>query len=149
MLLQKELLITIKDELQTLLVDHYEELTLNKHKVKLNPNWARYFELEQQGKLHLFTLRDQGQLLGYSVFFLDNHIHYDNLIVATNDIIYLRKDQRLGIAGIRLLKYSEQQMKELGADKITWHVKALQDFRPILHRMGYADEDVIVGKILT
>jgi hypothetical protein len=149
MLLQKELLITIKDELQTLLVDHYDELTLNKHKVKLNPNWIRYFELEQQGKLHVFTLRNQGQMLGYSVFFLDRHIHYDDLMVATNDIIYLKKDQRLGVSGIRLLKYSEQQMKLLGADKITWHVKMSQDFRPILHRMGYADEDVIVGKILT
>jgi len=147
--LQKELLITIKDELQLLLVDHYEELTLNKHKVKLNPDWNRYFELERQGKLHLFTLRDQTELVGYSVFFLDTHIHYKDLMVATNDIIYLKKSDRLGISGIRLIKYSEQQMKSLGADKITWHVKLSQDFRPILHRKGYMDEDIIVGKILT
>jgi len=147
--LQKELLITIKDELQLLLVDHYEELTLNKHKVKLNPDWNRYFELERQGKLHLFTLRDQTELVGYSVFFLDTHIHYKDLMVATNDIIYLKKSDRLGTSGIRLIKYSEQQMKLLGADKITWHVKLSQDFRPILHRMGYMDEDIIVGKILT
>jgi hypothetical protein len=147
--LQKELLITIKDELQLLLVDHYEELTLNKHQVKLNPDWDRYFELERQGKLHLFTLRDQTELVGYSVFFLDTHIHYKDLMVATNDIIYLKKSDRLGISGIRLIKYSEQQMKLLGADKITWHVKLSQDFRPILHRMGYMDEDIIVGKILT
>lgn len=147
--LQKELLSTIKAELQILLLDHYEELTLNKNKVKLNPNWNRYFELEAQGKLHLFTLRDQTKLVGYSVFFLDKHIHYDDLMVATNDIIYLKKDERLGIAGIKLLKFSEQQMKLLGADKITWHIKMSQDFRPILHRMGYVDEDVIVGKVLT
>jgi hypothetical protein len=39
-------------------------------------------------------------------------------------------------------------MKEFGANKITWHVKYSNDFRPILHRMGYADEDSIVGKML-
>jgi hypothetical protein len=147
--LQKELLASFRSELELLLVDHYEELTLNKHKVKLNPDWNRYFELERQGKLHLFTLRDQTELVGYSVFFLDTHIHYKDLMVATNDIIYLKKSDRLGTSGIRLIKYSEQQMKLLGADKITWHVKLSQDFRPILHRMGYMDEDIIVGKILT
>ena len=39
-------------------------------------------------------------------------------------------------------------MKELGATKMTWHIKHANDIRPILHRMGYADEDIIVGKML-
>lgn len=82
------------------------------------------------------------------LFFMKPHIHYKDLIVATNDVIFLKKEYRLGITGIKLLKYSEQKIRELGAKKITWHVKYSNDFRPILHRMGYSDEDVIVGKIL-
>jgi hypothetical protein len=44
--------------------------------------------------------------------------------------------------------FAEQQLKERGVDKVVWHIKFHHDFRPILHRMGYGDEEVIVGKIL-
>jgi hypothetical protein len=68
--------------------------------------------------------------------------------VATNDVLFLIKRVRTGTTGIKLIKYSEQRMKELGATKMTWHIKHANDIRPILHRMGYVDEDIIVGKML-
>jgi hypothetical protein len=146
--LQIEPLYNIITEVQDLLMQHYEELTLNKQYIKLKPIWNRYFELESQNKFITITARIDNELVGYSGFFLDNHIHYGELKVATNDVLFLRKDARQGTTGIKLLKYSEKVMKELGANKITWHIKYGNDIRPILHRMGYADEDVIVGKFL-
>lgn len=143
-----EKVLDIKEELKSLLDKHYEELTLDKDVVKLDPIWSLYGELEEKNQFFLFTVRDEDVLVGYSAFFMKPHIHYKDLIVATNDVIFLKKEYRLGITGIKLLKYSEQKVKELGAKKITWHVKYSNDFRPILHRMGYSDEDVIVGKIL-
>jgi len=146
--LQKELLADIKTESEILLSDHYNELTLNKHVIKLNPDWDRYFDLELKNKFHCFTARNDGELVGYSAFFVDTHIHYRDLLVAANDVLFLRQDLRLGTTGIKLLKFSEQQLKLLNVNKITWHVKFAKDFRVILHRMGYADEDTIVGKLL-
>ena len=146
--LQKELLINIKTESEILLKDHYTELTLNKEFITLNPDWDRYFELELKNKFHCFTARNDSELVGYSAFFVDTNIHYRDLLVAANDVLFLRHDLRLGTTGIKLLKFSEQQLKLLNVNKITWHVKFAKDFRPILHRMGYADEDVIVGKLL-
>lgn len=146
--LQTEPLANIQTELHNLLVQHYNELTLNKQYVKLKPIWARYLSLEAEGKFIMITARIDGELVGYSGFFLDQHIHYEDLRVAANDVLFLRKDLRQGITGIRLIKYSEGIMRDLGANKITWHVKYSNDIRPILHRMGYADEDVIVGKLL-
>lgn len=146
--LQIEPLADILPEVQDLLVQHYEELTLNKHRIKLNPIWVRYLTLESQGKFVTITARMDSELVGYSGFFLDRHIHYEDLMVAANDVLYLRKDLRQGMTGIRLIKFSEKAMRELGADKITWHVKYSNDIRPILHRLGYADEDVIVAKLL-
>ena len=52
------------------------------------------------------------------------------------------------MTGIKLLKFSEKFMIDIGANKITWHVKHKNDFRNILYRMGYVDEDIIVGKML-
>jgi len=146
--LQIEPLVNILDEVKDLLIQHYEELTLNKHFVKLKPVWDRYLLLEKNGKFVTITARINKELVGYSGFFLDQHIHYEDLYVATNDVLFLRKDLRLGTSGIRLIKYSEDQMRKLGANKITWHIKYSNDIRPILHRLGYIDEDVIVGKLL-
>ena len=146
--LQTETLADIITEVQDLLVQHYEELTLNKQYIKLKPVWSRYLALEAEGKFITVTARIAGELVGYSGFFLDRHIHYEDLIVATNDVLFLRKDLRQGMTGIRLIKYSEGTMRDFGANKITWHIKYSNDIRPILHRMGYADEDVIVGKLL-
>jgi GNAT superfamily N-acetyltransferase len=146
--LQTESLVGIIPEVQYLLQQHYDELTLNKQAIKLNPDWDRYFRLADEGKFITITARMKNELVGYSGFFFDYHIHYKDLKVATNDVLFLRKDFRQGMLGVRLLKYSEKVMKELGANKITWHIKHSNDFRPILHRMGYADEDIIVGKLL-
>ncbi len=145
---QLEPLGDILPNVKELLLAHYEELTLNKARVTLKPVWARYEALEKAGQFFAVTARDEGVIVGYSGFIVQPHLHYEDIIVAANDVLFLKKEYRLGSTGIKLLKFSEQAMRELGATKITWHVKMSNDFRPILRRMGYGDEDVIVGKWL-
>lgn len=146
---QCEPVLTVKPEMEPMLEDHYQELTLHKDKIKLAPDWELYDKMEKAQQFYLLTARDAdtNELLGYSAWFVKPHIHYKETIVAANDVLFLRKDQRAGMTGIKLIKFSEQEMKKY-AHKITWHVKGEPDFRPILHRLGYADEDVIVGKML-
>lgn len=146
---QKEKIELIHKEMSDLLIEHYDELTKYKEKILLNPMWDRYIDLERNGKCVFFTVREGSLLVGYAGFFLDNHIHYADTRVAVNDVLFLKKEYRQGITGIKFIKYSEQGMRELGADKISWHVKFSNDFRPILHRMGYSDEEIIVTKMLS
>ena len=146
---QCEPVLLVKPEMEPMLEDHYQELTLHKDKIKLAPDWELYDRMEKAQQFYLLTARDgdSNELLGYSAWFVKPHIHYKETIVAANDVLFLRKDQRTGMTGIKLIKFSEQEMRKY-AHKITWHVKGEPDFRPILHRLGYADEDVIVGKML-
>lgn len=144
----KQSLLAIAGEVQPLLDKHYDELTLNKDRVRLNPVWARYYAMEDAGVFHALTARLDGELVGYSGWIVQPHLHYADIIVAQNDVLYLRKDLRQGMTGVRFLRYAELEMRKLGAHKLTWHVKAANDFRPILHRMGYSDEDTICGKFL-
>ena len=137
-----------REEMLLLLDAHYEELTLNKHIVKLNPDWEEYDRREKLNKFVLITMRLDSKLIGYSAWFVDRHIHYKDLLVATNDVVFLKKEYRSGMNGIKLLKKSEDIVAKLGAHKLTWHVKESNDFTPILKRMGYSIEDIIVGKIL-
>lgn len=144
----KECLCDVVNEVEPLLQLHYEELTLSKDRVKLDPDWERYANMEHAGSFHVFTARDDGRLIGYSAFFLAKHIHYRSLVVANNDVLYLHPDYRCGMTGIRLIRSSETGMKALGAAKITWHAKYSNDLKQILIRMGYADEEAILGKML-
>ena len=104
--------------------------------------------MENTGKFFAIIARMNGVVVGYSGFILDKHLHYEDILVAANDVLFLKKEHRLGMTGIRLLKFSEKFMIDMGANKITWHIKHKNDFRNILYRMGYLDEDLIVGKML-
>lgn len=146
--LKQELLCEAVEEMQPLLELHYQELTCHKDQIKLEPDWKRYAELEQQGVFVLFTAREHGHLVGYSAFFLTPHIHYAQTRVAINDVLFLHPDHRKGRTGIKLIRHSEQALKAMGMQKITWHIKFSHDWRTILHRMGYLDEEVSVGKML-
>lgn len=137
-----------KDEMLSLLDEHYEELTLNKEVVKLNPDWEEYHKREINNKFVFISMRESGKLIGYSAWFIGPHIHYKDLVVAVNDVIFLKKEYRSGTNGIKLLKKSEEIVKGLGVNKITWHIKESNNFIPILKRMRYSTEDIIVGKIL-
>jgi hypothetical protein len=139
---------SIKDKIQVLIKRHYAELTLDKDVMKLAPDWDRYNQLNTDGKLSIVCAYDGDKIVGYSVFFLNEHIHYKNNIIANNDVLFLAPEYRLGMTGIKLIKYSEMILQQLGVSKVIWHVKMAKDFRKLLHRMGYQDEDIIVGRAL-
>jgi len=136
------------DNIQPLLELHYQELTLDKDIMTLKPNWPRYRELMALDKMAVMGAYENDKLVGYSVFFKEAHIHYDDNIIAKNDVLFLHPNCRQGITGIKLIKASEEMLQHQGVSKVIWHVKHSRDFRNILYRMGYKDEDVIVGKAL-
>lgn len=145
---QRERLFDIIGEVEPLLAAHYEELTLNKERVVLDPKWDEYAALEQIGRFVVFTAREDGRLIGYNAFFTVTHMHYAGLSMAINDVLYLSKGHRLGRTGIRLIQFAEQSLQKMGIGKLTYHIKYSLDWSAILHRMGYADEEKVVGKLL-
>ena len=140
-----ETLADVYDELQPILLENYEELTFDKDLVKLDPDWDSYRQLDADGKLVIFTARDDAALIGYAFFFVSRHIHYKSLVVASNDVLFIKKEHRLGMVGVKFLKFCDSNLSM--ADKIVWHVKPTPDFSPILHRLGYKYEDTLMGRI--
>lgn len=159
----------VHDDIEELIQEHYEELCGNRDIIKLAPDWNRYYALEEANKLLVYTVRDGGILVGYSVWFVDVHIHYSGQLFANNDIIFLSKSHRnvttpwtvalatikrwMGFApgnsvGKQLIAYSEAQLKLIGVTKAIWHIKFRLNWSPILFRRGYEREDFTVAKIL-
>lgn len=139
---------SVFEEIKPLIARHYEEIALYREHVPLAPDWGRYRYMEQTKSLAVYTARDAGALVGYSVFLLSYHLHYVHTLVAANDILYLAPEHRRGTTGIKLIRHSENDLRRRGVKRIMWHVKCDHDFRAILHRLGYADEEVVVGKLV-
>lgn len=138
----------VSEDIKELIKLHYEEIAVNKDVIPLDPDWDKYKSLCDNGLLMIITARDEGKLIGYSIFFITNHLHYKSTVYANNDLLYLHPDYRRGSLGIKFIKTSEIYLKQKGVAKIMWHIKFNKDFRVLLHRMGYIDEDIIVGKII-
>jgi hypothetical protein len=136
------------EELKPLTERHYQEVALDKQHIPLAPDWTRYTKIAELGSLLVVGARDKDKLVGYSVFYISEMMHYMTTLSASNDVVYLAPEYRTGFAGVKLIKASETALKARGVTKVIWHVKFAKDFRKILYRMGYCDEDAVVGKII-
>lgn len=145
---KQEFLCQVEEECQELINLHWEEIALNKNKIKLNPDWEAYYEAEQQGKFKVFTARDSGKLVGYFAVFISTNPHYKDHLFASNDVIYLHKDFRKGFTGVKLIKFAEKCLKEDGVSVLSINTKVHQPFDAILSRLGFGLIERVYSKYL-
>lgn len=145
---QQEFLTTTYEEAKPLLNSHWEEIALNKNKIKLNPDWKAYESLESQGKLKIFTARDKGTLVGYFVVIVGVNIHYKDHVFASNDVIYLAPSYRKGFTGIRLITFAEKCLKDDGVSVLTVNTKVHKPFDKLLSFLKFSKIELVYSKYL-
>lgn len=145
---QQEFLSSVRGEIEPLLNSHWEEIALNKEKIKLNPDWDAYQSFEDQGKLKIFTARDDGQLVGYFVVIVGTNIHYKDHLFASNDIIYLSPNHRKGFTGIKLIKFAEKCLKNDGVSVLTINTKVHQPFDKLMDFLKFRKIERVYSKYL-
>ncbi len=146
---QHETLFDVIEEVQPLLERHFAELARNQDRITLNPDWARYAATEQNKALLVFTARDKGELVGYAAFIVGSHLHYRDLTVASNDVLWLAPAHRVGRTGVRLIRFCEQMLTEQLPPHhcIAWHAKENTALASMLGRMGYGVQDILFTKL--
>lgn len=136
-------------ELWPLFEDHREELTTNKALMTLAPDMPRYIACEQAGALFVLTARDEGRLVGYSVNFIGQHLHYSALRYANNDLLFLAKTHRKGTLGLRLIRETEREAKARGARLMVWHAKSDSALHQMFDQMApYRVQDIMYSRTL-
>lgn len=145
---QQESLVTCVSDIKPLLEKHWEEIALNKDKIKLNPDWEAYHNLEDMGALKIFTARADGQLVGYFVVICRKHLHYVDHVFAFNDVIFVSQDFRKGSLGTKLMKFAEQCLKEDGVSVLVVNTKRHKPFDALLMWLGYSHTENIYSKYL-
>lgn len=145
---QVEKLIDVLEELQPLLLNHYHEIAWRQDKIDLNPDYERYFVLEEQEMLMIVTARDDGELVGYSIYFLSPNIHYSDHKFGVNDIVYLDPAYRKSGYAVALFDFSHKQLKERGCTVATIHMKTKQPFEELALGLGYDKVEYNYSKYL-
>ena len=126
----------LMDELFGMFEKHRQELS-KFDDMKLNPNKDVYFSLEQNDCLRMYTAREEGKVVGYACFFVLPNMHYSDFMYATQDIFYVSEEKRKSLLPMRLLKFTEKELKKDGVHIIVQHSKLTNNFSPFLEKMGY------------
>ena len=137
------------DDAANVLVEHWDELALNKEYVKLAPDRKKYKQLQELGIINNIVVYDSDVVVGYSVLIVQPNLHYSENVFAYVDIIYVSKQYRQSSIGARLLLATEHLAKELGASVITHHAKPYVPMiiKP-LEKLGYSLYEHIYGKYI-
>ncbi|MFZ6743497.1 hypothetical protein ACO0LC_09755 [Undibacterium sp. JH2W] len=135
-------------ELKTLLPLHYEELALDKKHVPLSPQYDIYRQHEESGKLLFVTLREAGEMIGYFIGMVSPGLHYSTCLTCIMDIFYVRKDKRMGTAGIRLFRFVEKELRRRGVQRWFMGSKIHADASALFKRIGARPVEIFYSKWL-
>ena len=133
---------------ESLFEDHWQEVAKSKKVMVLKPDYDKYRFLEESGIMRTLVAYEDDVVIGYSVNFIQPHLHYSDLISCYNDIVFLSKEKRNSPVGLKLLRATEKAAKEWGADMMLWHVKEGTSIDSILPRLGYGVQDIVYSKTL-
>lgn len=145
---QTESFTACKDEFETLVFAHWDEIALDHSDVPLDIDWALYGALENINRIMFSTVRDDDKLVGYHLTMVSTHLHYRSTLHGIVDFYYIHPDYRKGFTGIKFLKYVEEELKKLGVKKIITGCKDHHNLSKLLERLGYKLSDHIFTKVL-
>jgi GNAT superfamily N-acetyltransferase len=131
-----------------LFTPHYNEVAKNKEVMVLNPDYEKYYALEKLGALLVIGVDYGEELVGYSLNFIHYNLHYSDLKVCQNDLLFLLPAHRESTAGLRLIKETEKRAVLHGCKLMLWHAKEGSPLDNILHRRKYPVQDIIYSKQL-
>jgi len=134
---QRECLVSVKQEMKPLLEKHWSETEPNQDTIKLDPDWKEYATLDSCGILHIFTARNEGELVGYCVVMVSRSIHHKGHIFASTDVVYIKPEYRKSSAGSELIEFAEGYCKSSGSSLMTINMKTEFPFDKLLLRLGF------------
>ena len=126
--------------------EHYEEIARNKQIMKLKPNYKLYEALDSTGWLFIYVAMQDDVCIGYSMNIMMHHLHYADLRIAQNDILFVKKEFRGGRLGLRLLKVTEDHARSEGCKLMLWHAKENTALAKLLPKLKYGVQEIMYSK---
>lgn len=145
---QREDFYKVREEVDELFYKHWEEIAVNKDKIKLNPDWSFYENIYLSGSLGIYTARSGEKLIGYFIVIARPHPHYKDHLFAVNDIIFIDQEYRKGLVGYKLIKFVENDLKKMGVSVLAINTKVHKPFDSVLERLGFSNTERLYTKYI-
>lgn len=98
-------------------------------------DWNTYKAAAEDGNMMVLTLRHDGRLVGYSVFYLCLNLRNKRVIEATNHGVFLEKQYRAKY-GMRMLSEADKHLNRIGVNE-TSYINDDEAFGRLLARNRY------------
>ena len=145
---QEESYSEIIEELKPLLELHYKEIAMYQDNIDLNPNYGIYEIMYETGQVHFYTARDNKELVGYAITFMQQHPHYMDHVFAVNDIVYVKEEHRHTDVAPTMLTKLEQIMKDDGVSVMTFHMKSFKPFETLMDYLEFDKAEFLFTKYI-
>jgi len=133
---QRETIASVFDEALTLAKLNLDETGFEGMEGAM-PDRERYLQIEKAVPTFAFTARSAGELVGYALFVVLEHVHYPGKYTANQENLYVRKDFR-GIPAVKFIHWMDDQLEsDSSVDYIVKVVSVRNDYSRILDKMGY------------
>ena len=119
----------------TLVVDHFCEVARDAGVRNIDPDWDRYYLLEDAERLVVWVVELDDEVVGYCVCALAEHMHNAGQMQLINDAIYVKPTVRQMGVGNLLMRAAEDTANEYQADMV-WHAPAHSRLDRILAGRG-------------
>lgn len=134
------------EELLPLIMEDYKTALKEKY-----PEYECYFDrevreaCEQNGTWCIYTVRDDGKLVGYASFWIGPHSFMmkggEPVLVASLEACFVSK--KYPFNGLKLMRYASNSLKKGGIDMLTVDVSNGNKFGAICKRIGMKASDVL------
>lgn len=145
---QEEKLADILEEIKPLNYSHWEEIANNKDVRPLNPDYETYTWLNNNNIVRIFTARDGVTLVGYFIFVVVDHMHYQGWLHADVDIYWIDPAYRKQGIGSEMMKEVETWLQGLGVKQITMMDKVKHSHKSFFEYLGYKPVEQMYEKLI-
>lgn len=128
---------TFKSDFQAMSSRHWQDVALNKDRIKLNVNWDYYDALASGDLLQCVSARLNHKLIGYHVGFVLENPHYQGYKMGQTDVYYLLPEHREGMLGMQLFQEVERCYRAAGCIKMISITKLKRDISPLFEKLGW------------
>lgn len=124
-------------ELTPLHEAHWKETEKHRHGLALRPNLDHVIERERRGQLVQIVARvEGGAIAGHLRLYLNRSLH-TSTVYAEEDTLYVTPAHRGSILAMRLLRYAERVLIDLGVKEIRANSKLVNKADVLMRRMKY------------
>lgn len=116
---------------------------------EFNPSIEFYDVLYKQGIGFAVAATDSsGNVVGYCTVCVTSHPYNPEIIMGSNDALFVDPEYRNSLIPARLIKHAEAEATRRGASRFMWHCRSGTDFSGMLLKHGYEPADQIVMRML-